>query len=180
MKKQNIAIVAVVAFVLAVAVGYALFRETITINGTATAKGNFDVEIMSAEVADQKASTGATAVVATDKNSLTIAAPDLQYPGAYVEYDVVLKNVGSIDAVLKNITETGKDVAAPIKVTYFEDGLPVQGSTLAANATAKFTIRVEWLSGDDEDEEADGTIDNAVNVPVSYNIVFDYEQVTVQ
>ena len=37
MKKQNIAIIGVVALVLAIAVGYALFSETITINGTATA-----------------------------------------------------------------------------------------------------------------------------------------------
>ena len=43
MKKQNIAIIAVVALVLAVAVGYALFSQTINITGTATAQGSFDV-----------------------------------------------------------------------------------------------------------------------------------------
>ena len=45
MKKQSIAIIAVVALVLGVAVGYALFSETITINGTATAKGDFDMVV---------------------------------------------------------------------------------------------------------------------------------------
>ena len=47
MKKQNIVIIAVIALVLVLAVGYALFSETLTINGTATASANFDIEFTS-------------------------------------------------------------------------------------------------------------------------------------
>lgn len=47
MKKQNIAVIGVFAFILAVAVGYALFSEKLTISGTAGASGNFDVEFTS-------------------------------------------------------------------------------------------------------------------------------------
>ena len=47
MKKQNIVIIAVIALVLVLAVGYALFSETLTIKGTATASANFDVEFTS-------------------------------------------------------------------------------------------------------------------------------------
>ena len=47
MKKQNIIVVGIIAFILTVAVGYALFSETLTISGTATAEGTFDVEFTS-------------------------------------------------------------------------------------------------------------------------------------
>ena len=47
MKKQNIIVVGIIAFILTVAVGYALFSETLTISGTATAEGTFDVEFRS-------------------------------------------------------------------------------------------------------------------------------------
>ena len=42
MKKQNIIVVGIIAFILTVAVGYALFSETLTISGTATAEAILD------------------------------------------------------------------------------------------------------------------------------------------
>ena len=178
MKKQSIAIIAVVAFVLAVAVGYALFSETITINGTATAKGNFDVEILSAEVTTEKGSTGAAANVAADKNSVNLTAPNLQYPGAYVEYTVTVKNAGTIDAVLKSVSETAANAKAPVVVSYTD--LPTATETLASGGTDTFKIKVEWNPANDSDEEAGGTIDNNVNVSTGYTVTFNYEQITVQ
>ncbi len=180
MKKQNIAIIAVVAFVLAVAVGYALFRETITINGTATAKGTFDVQLLSASVETEKGSTGAKATISGDKNTLTIEAPDLQYPGAYVEYVVTVKNVGTIYAELLSVNETGKNVAAPVKVTYTD--LPEADHDLAPGAEDTFKIKVEWLADDAKDEETgDGAVENnSVDVDVKYDITFNYEQIQVK
>ena len=43
MNKKNKILVGCLALLLVLSVGYALFSETITINGTATAKGNFDI-----------------------------------------------------------------------------------------------------------------------------------------
>ena len=43
MFKKNKILVGCLALLLVLSVGYALFSETITINGTATAKGNFDM-----------------------------------------------------------------------------------------------------------------------------------------
>ena len=63
MNKKKGIIIGVVLFVLAVAVGYALFSDTLTINGTATAKGEFDMEISSAQITSEVGSTGATAQV---------------------------------------------------------------------------------------------------------------------
>ena len=45
MNNKNKILVGCLALLLVLSVGYALFSETITINGTATAKGNFAFEI---------------------------------------------------------------------------------------------------------------------------------------
>ena len=44
MKRKNKLLVVCLLCLLTLSIGYALFSETITINGTATAKGNFDIE----------------------------------------------------------------------------------------------------------------------------------------
>ena len=45
MKKNSMAIIGVVAFVLAVAVGYALFSETINVNGSASINEDKSINI---------------------------------------------------------------------------------------------------------------------------------------
>lgn len=101
MKKQSIAIIGVIAFVLAVAVGYALFSEKLTIDGTATAKGDFDVEFTSVGTPTCSGFSGSCeaatlGTISDDKNTLTITVNKLQYPGAYVEIPVTVTNKGSI------------------------------------------------------------------------------------
>ena len=43
-KRKNKILIGCLALLLVMTVGYALFSETITINGTATAKGDFNIE----------------------------------------------------------------------------------------------------------------------------------------
>lgn len=170
MKKQSIAIIGVIAFVLAVAVGYALFSETITINGTATAKGNFDVEFTSIGTPTCSGFSGTCdaatlANIAADKNSINITVDKLQYPGAYVEIPVTVTNVGSIPAILESITETGLETDASVKVSY--DGIAVSDAQLAQNGTASFTVKVLWDANSNESSEN-----------VSFSIALNYKQVT--
>ena len=176
MKKQNIAIIGVVALVLAIAVGYALFSETITINGTATAKGNFDMDITAAEVSVEKGSTGATAIIADDQNSLEITVPRLEYPGAYVEIPVTVTNNGSITALLKEIKQTGMTETSPIKVTY--TGPVVDGTEIEPTDSQDLTIKVEWLAEDGN--ETMPNEDNATDVTTDpkFKVELIYEQVT--
>lgn len=176
MKKQNIAIIGVVAFVLAVAVGYALFSDVITINGTATAKGNFDMEITSAEVSKEVGSRGATAEISADKDTLTINVPQLEYPGAYVEIPVTVTNVGSITAVLENITQTGMTESSPVKVTY--TGPAASADEIATNESQDMTIRVEWLAEDGD--ESMPNEDASTEVTANFSVVLNYKQITAQ
>lgn len=166
MRKQSVFIVGVIAFILAMSVGYALFSETITINGTATAKGNFDVEFTSAKISNEMGSTGSSAVINADKNSLDITVPKLEYPGAYTDITVTITNKGTIPAVLKGIEQTG--LASNLNITISCIGLEeLKEQTLIQNDTQSFTIKVMW-----NENSTTQTKD------VSFNIKLNYEQIT--
>lgn len=166
MKKQNIAIIGVIAFVLAVAVGYALFSQTLTINGTATAKGSFDIQFTTATVQTQVGSTGATAEISDDKHTLKITVPKLEYPGAYVEIPVTVTNKGDIPAKLIEITETGLTTDDSVKVSY--TGLSeLKDQQLIKDNTQSFTIKVMW------DANSNKSSENA-----QFEINLKYEQIT--
>lgn len=184
MKKQNIAIIGVVAFILAVAVGYALFSETITVNGTATAKGSFDVEFTKIDEitkvgytdvestdadgsteAEKKAATDARiASISADKNTLTVKVNKLDYPGAYVEIPVTITNKGTIPAKLKEITETGlTQENRAVKVTY--TGIAASETAINQNEPQSMKIKVEW------DKDVNTSSEN-----VEFKIQLNYEQ----
>ena len=166
MKKQNIAIIGVIAFVLAISVGYALFSQTLTINGTATAKGSFDVQFATATIQKEVGSTGATATISEDKATLTVNVPKLEYPGAYVEIPVTVKNVGTIPAKLIEITETGLTTDASVKVSY--TGLTeLKDQQVDQNGTQSFTIKVMWDADSNKNSEN-----------VEFSIKLNYQQIT--
>ena len=172
MKKQNIAIIGVIAFVLAVAVGYALFSQTLTINGTATAKGSFDVQFTevgqetSAGYTKVASETADLAKISENGTTLTITVNKLDYPGAYVEIPVTVKNVGTIPAKLIEITETGLTTDASVKVSY--TGLTeLKDQQVDQNGTQSFTIKVMWDAASNKNSEN-----------VVFNIKLNYQQIT--
>lgn len=175
MKNQKFIIAGVIAFVLALATGYALFSDEITVSGTATAKGSFDVEftsvgtIVKSGYTDETGNNGANiAVISADKNTLTVTVNKLSYPGAYVEIPVTVTNVGTIPAVLKEIVQTGLDAnSSPIKVTY--SGIAASDASIAPGTPATMTIRVEWLANDNTNANA-----------TSFTVKLDYQQAVVE
>ncbi len=125
MNKKKGIIIGVVLFVLAVAVGYALFSDTLTINGTATAKGEFDVGITCqtglvqefTPLLDDTSEGGYkndTCSVTDDKMSFSV---ELEYPGATRYFTAKITNNGSIDAIFN--LETG--ISESVTVSMDED-----------------------------------------------------------
>ncbi len=173
MKKQNIIIIGVVAFVLAVAVGYAIFSETLTISGTATAEGNFDVQFTSVGTPtcvgfSQTCDANTLTQISEDKNTLNITVNKLEYPGAYVEIPVTVTNVGSIPAILTTIEETGLTTDPSVKVSY--TGLnELKNQQVAQNGTQNFKVKVEW----DQDSEQSSS-------EVQFSIKLNYKQIEAQ
>ena len=189
MKKQNIAIIAVVAFVLAISVGYALFSETLQINGTATAKGNFDVEFIEAGEPKEKAGytkqESSTLTTISDDGKklkrkaelsehireLTINVDKLDYPGAYVVIPVKVENKGTISAILESISQSSdKDIEEPIKITYtgFDEKVGEE-NVLKANETQEFSIKVEWDPNDVDPS-------NKRDVTATFDVTLNYKQ----
>lgn len=181
MKKQNIAIIAAIALVLAVSVGYALFSQSLTVTGTATAKGDFDVQftaignIKSEGYTDANATETDTdeikksriASISNNGHDLTITVNKLDYPGAYVEIPVTITNEGTIPAKLKNIEETNlTDTGRAVKVSY--SGVAASDVAINSKATQDMLIRVEW----------DQAVNEGNQEAASFKIKLNYEQIT--
>ena len=112
MKKNKRIIVALLAIVLTLSIGYALFSQTINITGTATASGSFqitsdctiglpsaiDQKLTNISVNDQKGTTNNVCTVGNDYN-VTFSS-NLLYPGAVQYFTIKMTNTGSEDAYL--------------------------------------------------------------------------------
>ena len=109
-KHKNALIGALLAVVFVMAVGYAAFAQTLTINGTATIDSTWDVHFddsktEGANVVD--VTTGLAGATAPDGgeigyqngNQATLSAT-LHQPGDKVTYTLTILNTGSIDAAL--------------------------------------------------------------------------------
>ena len=126
-------------------IAYAAFAQILTINGTGTATGNWDVKILSITPVAQ---TGATDHANTPTFTTTSATfnVDLAYPGATSSYDIVIKNAGSVPAKLSSITDlTTINAAAPVDIKYAVTGVAAN-DTLAAGAQVTARVTVNWQS----------------------------------
>jgi hypothetical protein len=160
-------IVSLFIIILSLGVGYAIFSETINITGTAQTTGSFDIEFFEAASARlNKAGTllENTAEISMDKNTLTLNVPNLETINSWVEFDITVKNVGTIAALLESVDVTG-DNDPNIRVTY-----PTwsAGIELAAGATETFTIRVEWITTGNDGENYTGQETLAFTVALNY------------
>lgn len=141
--KNKVIVAAILAVGLASA-AYAAFSQILTISGTSTATGNWDVEIISIT---KTSGTGETDHNNTPSFSGTTATfdVDLAYPAATATYDVVMKNLGNINAKVSSIpsvtTINGLD---PADVKYTVSGVAVNDQ-LAPGSTLTSTVTVTWL-----------------------------------
>ena len=168
-KKSN-AIIVLIILLLALAIGYAVFSSELTVTGTVTGTGTWDVKFQSAILQD---STGAEAAesygeaIISGANSEQITATvNLAYPGDGVILEVVVVNSGNTPAILSNFTVDGPD-SADIEITQ-ADG-PITNEKLAANGgtcTAQFAIK--W--------KPDSTVTDLGEQ--TFTITYEYEQNT--
>lgn len=159
-RKYYVAIL--LAVILTVSLGFAIFSEILNITGSAKTKGNFDLEFNAATVAESSKAGTPSATISTDKNTLTLVADDLAEPGSFVKYNVVVKNVGSIDSKLKMFDIIGNN--DPDIVVAITPAL-AEGTLISAGSTQEFTITVTWA--------LNSTVGDKT---LNYSIELDYEQ----
>lgn len=160
-RKYYVAIL--LAVILTVSLGFAIFSEVLNITGLARTSGEFDLVFESATVASSNHAGTPTATISTDKNTLTLTADTLMQPGASVSYDVVVKNVGTINSKLNSFTITGDndpDIVVSITPALSTDTI------VNAGTTQEFTITVTWAI-------SSTTGDKTLN----YSVEIDYQQI---
>lgn len=169
--KKNSAIIVLIVLLLALAIGYAAFSSTLTINGTATGTGSWDVKFTSTGLfaadgttpADAKYGSATIGKTTVDGDTIT-AEVNLAYPGDGVLLKAVVTNSGKTAAKLKGFTITGAD--ADLEVTQSGDG-PTVDEPLAANGgTCTATFLVKWK-----------TTSTATDLGTKkFTITYEYEQ----
>lgn len=142
--KRNSITIALIVLLLALAVGYAAFTSNLVINGTVAGSGKWDVKFDSVTLVDENMETDTkhgTVTLSEDKQTAT-ADIKLTYPGDGVMIQAVVKNTGSIDALLKSFEITGTD-DADIEIT--KNASMVENQTLLANGgTCIAQIAIKW------------------------------------
>ena len=143
---RNKLIIAAVVVVGLASVAYAAFSQSLNVNGSGTAAGDWNVAITNIT---QTAQTGATENSAPTFSGTSASFDvDLAYPGASAQYDVTVTNNGSIPAKLSSITDlTSLNAAAPTYITYSTSGVTGGTTTLAPNGgTNVLHVTVTWNS----------------------------------
>ena len=141
-KKSN-AIIILIVLLLALAIGYAAFSSTLTINGTVTASGEWDVRFQSTALKNAEGETDTSHGTATvgGTNSETITANiTLAYPGDGVLLEAVVVNNGNTPAKLESIDITDP-TSSDIIVT---EDVPVVDEDLAVGATCTAQYFIQW------------------------------------
>lgn len=126
MTKSNKFLLGIITLVVTLMIGYALFSETVTVTGTATAKGNFDITTtcitglssslnVIAEGFPGTAGDVKNSTCSVNGSSVTFST-ELGYPGSYQFYTLQFKNTGTIDALFANDSDIYEKYTGNIKV----------------------------------------------------------------
>ena len=173
--KKYLIVVLIIAL-LAITLGYSLFLSELSITGTATASGSWDVHFKN--VTKDFTEDDDNYATLKDSNKTLDVAVKLEYPGDSKTITVNIANDGELDAKLTAFTINAKDgtpttidpegdvyTSGAIKMTL--DSLTT-GTTIAAGGSQTYTMKFEWPSDYDDAE--------TVNDVVTFEIAFDYQQ----
>ncbi len=138
-----------VLLILAISIGYAALSTTLTINGTANIAANSWL-IYFTNVQIKTGSVTATQVPTTSGTSTTTLTwvVNLQTPGDFYEYNVDVKNDGTIDAMIGSLSNTSLTTNQAKYLAYtvtYDDGAAIeQYDKLDAGDMVTLKVRVEY------------------------------------
>ncbi len=139
---KKIIITVLSVLVVAMAVGYALLAQELTINGSASIDSTWRVEITNIASKD----VVGDAVNKTDPSYTATTANfsvGLTQPGDSITYDITVTNKGTLDAVVESITVNKGDNPA---ITYTTSGLKRGDKIAKNNGTNTLTVKVDYDS----------------------------------
>lgn len=166
---QNIVIMALAAVIVVMSVGYALYNQTLNINGKATFNKavwdvHFDTDTFS-ETSTIKSTTNSV------QNTTISYEVTLEKPGDTYSFTVNAKNFGTIDAKATKLTLTGLDAAQQKYITYkvSYNGTEYTSTSdldvaLASGASHPVVVTVSYILPE-----------NANDLPTSDNVTVDLD-----
>ena len=166
MKKMNQTqkkwmIVGLCLIVLFMAVGYASFSQSLTINGTAIVESTWDIKITDITVVGFTGSATNAQEPQVTNNTTAVFKTNLVSPSDSMTYEVTVANDGSIPARLNKLTVTDENNPAIL----FEITGISENDVLGEHSTTKFTVKVSY-NKDVTSQPAD--IDSTLNVTLDY------------
>ena len=141
---RNKLLIAALVVVGLASVAYAAFAQILTVGGTGTTTGVWDVKITDIT---RSSATGATDVTPPSYTGTSATFDtELAYPGATATYQVTVTNNGNVPALLSSLTDMAStNAAAPTFITYTLSGVTGGTTTIAPGATNVLTVVVTWL-----------------------------------
>jgi len=155
MDKKNIVIGALIFAICVMSIGYAALSTTLTINGTATISQDWNVAItdIAVDTTNSSASDTYTSNSATHTDTTATFDVTLKQPGAYVTYDITIKNKGTIDAERNNVDLVPVITAPDLQIiSYAITQQPAVNLDKNDNATGgtdetKMSVKVQYVEG---------------------------------
>ena len=176
-KEKSVILLLIVAIVL-MAVGFAAYSTTLTINGNVTVKPTkWSVHYGTLAATSGSVTEGTTASIDETQTKFTFNVT-LNKPGDFYEATLPVVNDGSFDAKLTEVTMSTLTAAQQKYLKYtiaYNDGTPYTATTtglnieLKAGATKNAVVRVEYLQPDSSSDLPQ----QAVTVEVSGSLKYD-------
>lgn len=178
--KKSYVLIVLVVLLLAIAIGYAAFSSTLTISGTATGNGTWDVRFLqdgtflkadgtTADTTHSGSAVVSTSSGGTTNDTMTVTVT-LGYPGDGVILEAKVKNNGSVPARLTGFTVSGAGNGLIVSAPTVTAGVS-NGEELAAGATCTMRFVIKW------DEQSD-TFGDSTNHQQTFTITYNYAQAT--
>ena len=146
-KFRALAIAAICIAIVGVSVAYAALSTILNVNGTATVSTSTSWKIqfnnISTITTTGNASTTREPALNSADSTILEWAAKFSAPGDSVSFTFQVKNGGSIDAVLDEVTKTIADANASVPVaSYFTYDVTVGGQTITDGLTEAITKRI--------------------------------------
>ncbi len=194
MRRRRLSVLAIVALILSLGIGFAAFQATLTINGHTKISGNnWDIHFENVQKTAGSVEGDVTFLdgdgQATENSSGVSLEFDanLQAPGDVFEFTVDIKNAGTIDAAIYQVEATNfatiRDASDKLvsdyldyQIYYVEDAdtgyngtFPAITNTLfnkdKAYNTRKLKVRVRYKDGKLDDGTDDPNFDETTSLP---------------
>ncbi len=163
-KKRNIIIGSLCAVVLLMAVGYAAFQTVLNISGTSNIMSSWSVKITGVTTKNI-VGTASNNGNPTFENLSATFKTNLQAPGDSIEYDITVKNEGTLNAKLDDIVLSDTNNPA---IKFTASGM-TKGDVITAGSTKILTVKVEYISSVSE---------QPTNTTSTLTVDLDYSQAT--